>query len=134
MIYLYGSDTQTCKLSHSANLLNYALSSVGKGDIILGFKVVEGNLADYMSHVKLDGKHFTLCTAREDTVVRRWDSEEDKLAEQTLIDNGYVWLVDLGGYDDHNGYTRFKTLEDAKKWFVGDDVINYSNDKYWMVN
>lgn len=40
----------------------------------------------------------------------------------------------MAGGDDHCGYTRFKTLEDAKKWFVSDEFIDYSNPEYWMVN
>jgi hypothetical protein len=134
MIYLYGAATQTCKLSHAANSLNYALAYIGSDSTVLGFKVVQGNLAQYMSHVQLEGHCFTLCIAKEDTNVKRWESPEAVQAEQKLIDEGYVWLVCLCGSDDHTGYTRFKTLEDAKRWFVSDESINYSNGKYWMVN
>lgn len=134
IMYLYGANTQTCKLSHKANSLNYALAHMQPNSTVLGFKVVQGNLEHYMSHVHLDGHCFTLCIAEESTEVKRWESSEGKEAEQKLIDEGYVWLVCLCGSDDHTGYTRFKTLEDAKQWFVSDEVINYDSDKYWTVN
>lgn len=134
MIYLYGISTQTCKLSHAANTLNFVLHSLPNDGQLLGLKEVVGNVKEYMSALEIDGHRFTVCAVKEDTRTKRWEDEDWTKEEQDLIDQGYVWLVTMPGCDDHCGYTRFKTLEDAKKWYVSDESINYDSSKYWMVN
>ena len=134
MIYLYGNTTQTYKLSQQANTLNYGLRYFGATAKILGLKAVVGNMAGYMALVHLDDHFFTVCAARKTNDVFRWESPKAVQAEKDLIAQGYEWLVIMPGGDDHCGYTRFKTLEDAKKWFVSDEFIDYSNPEYWMVN
>lgn len=134
MIYLYGINTQTYQLSHQANTLTYALHHSAPNSKMLGLKHIKGNLSEYMSVVKLQGRYFTVCTVVEDKKVRRWESSDVHEAEHDLIKNGYIWLVTMPGCDDHCGYTRFKTLEDAKKWYISNESIDYSNDRYWMVN
>lgn len=134
MIYLYGNGTQTCKLSHKANTLNYILHHFSQTSQMLGLKNVTGDLSDYMSAFKLEGHHFTACCVEEDTEVRRWEDPEWKKAEQELIDTGHTWLVTMPGCDDHCGYTRFKTLEEAKEWYVSDVSIDYDDERYWKVN
>ena len=134
MIYLCGNTTQTFKLSQQANTLNYGLSHFDQSDKILGLKAVTGTYQQYMSLVQLDGHCFTICAVGKSQRVHRWESPTAVQAEKDLIAQGYEWLVTMPGGDDHCGYTRFKTLEDAKKWFVSDEFIDYSNPEYWMVN
>lgn len=115
------------KSSQTMNLVNYMASPLLFGDTtFLGFLKIHESLSPF--GIDIDNQCFCAVHILNEKRIRIFSDDK---REQTLIDQGYNFVLILYGSDNTSYVKRFKTKEDAIKWFQKSEELHYSDDLFW---